>query len=170
MCGCLISKTSSPAPPAARAVPTLDWLQVNKQITVPDDCRTLVERATHADYLKDMARSLGKPWTDLWRELFDKAAINAQLAETSLIVWRRPYRDALVREWLPTRLGDGSVIVAVKNLLSPFTKEKLTALPIPGRWLRGLSPPEKPLDATDGQIRIGENSFRYGRLGLARTG
>ena len=105
---------------------TLDWLQVRKQITVPDDCRILVERATHADYLREMAGSLGRRWTDLWRELFEKAAINAQLAEASLIDWRRPYRDALVTEWLPTRLGDGTVTVAVKNLVSPFTQEKLS--------------------------------------------
>ena len=51
----------------------------------PDDCRILVERATHADYLREMAESLGGRWTDLWRELFDKAAIDAQLAEASLI-------------------------------------------------------------------------------------
>jgi hypothetical protein len=84
---------------------TLDWLQVRKQITIPDDCRILVERATHADYLREMAGSLGRGWTDLWRELFEKAAINAQLAEASLIDWTRPYRDALVTEWLPTEMG-----------------------------------------------------------------
>src|SRR4029077_1266891 len=37
---------------------TVDWLQVRKQITVPDDCRILVERATHADYLRKTAESL----------------------------------------------------------------------------------------------------------------
>ena len=116
-----------------------------------------------------MAESLGGRWTDLWRELFDKAAIDAQLAEASLIDWRRPYRDALVTEWLPTRLGDGAVTVAVRNLVSPFTQERLTALPIPGRWLRGISPPEEPVDALDGRIQIGSNSFGYDRLGLART-
>jgi CRISPR-associated endonuclease/helicase Cas3 len=147
---------------------TLDWLQARKQITVPDGCRILVERATHADYLREMAGSLGTPWTDLWRELFDKAAIDAQLAEASLIDWRRSYRDALVTEWLPTRLGDGTVTVAVRNLVSPFSQVRLTALPIPGRWLRGITPPEEPVDAVDNQIRIGSNSFGYDRLGLVR--
>ena len=148
---------------------TLDWLQARKQITVPDDCRILVERATHADYLREMAESLGGRWTDLWRELFDEAAINAQLAQANLIEWRRPYRDALVREWLPTRLGDGTVTVAVKNLVSPFTQGKLAALPIPGRWLRGITPPDEAIDATDSQILIGSKSFGYDRLGLVRT-
>jgi CRISPR-associated endonuclease/helicase Cas3 len=148
---------------------TLDWLQARKQITVPDDCRILVERATHADYLREMAQSLGERWSDLWRGLFDKAAINAQLAQASLIDWRRPYRDALVSEWLPTRLGDGTFTVAVKNLVSPFTQESLTALPIPGRWLRGITPAEDAVDAVNGQIQIGSQSFNYGRLGLVRT-
>jgi len=148
---------------------TLDWLRARKQITVPDDCRILVELATHADYLREMAGTLGRHWTDLWRELFEKAAIDAQLAQASLIEWRRPYRDALVNEWLPTRLGDGTVTVAVSNLASPFTQKRLTALPIPGRWLRGIAPPEEPIDAVDGHILIGSKSFTYDRIGLVRT-
>ena len=47
--------------------------------------------------------------------------MKAQLADATLIDWMRPYREALVNEWLPTRLGDGTVTVAVKNLVSPFT-------------------------------------------------
>ena len=70
-------------------------------------CRSLVERATHADYLRDMAVSLGGSWTDLWRELFDEAAIKAQLAEASLIDWRRPYREALVNKWCRPALEKG---------------------------------------------------------------
>jgi hypothetical protein len=62
---------------------TLDWLRSGRSITIPDDCRALVERATHADYLQDLAASLGGSWIDLWRDLFDEAAIKAQL-----------YRDA----------------------------------------------------------------------------
>ena len=103
---------------------TLDWLHSGRSISIPDDCRSLVERATHADYLREMAASLGGSWTDLWRELFDEAAIKAQLAEASLIDWKRPYREALVNEWLPTRLGEGTVTVAVENLVSPFTGQK----------------------------------------------
>jgi CRISPR-associated endonuclease/helicase Cas3 len=70
---------------------TLDWLHSRRSISVPDDCRSLVERATHADFLREMAAALGGNWTDLWRELFGDAAIQAQLAEASLIDWRRSY-------------------------------------------------------------------------------
>jgi hypothetical protein len=86
---------------------TLDWLHSGGSISIPGDCRSLVERATHADYLRQMAASLGESWTNLWRELFDEAATKAQLAEASLIDWSRPYREALVNEWLPTRRAMG---------------------------------------------------------------
>ena len=111
---------------------TLDWLHSHQaNFRFPTIVATLVERATHADYLRDMAVELGGHWTDLWRELFDEAAIKTQLAETSLIDWKRPYREALVNEWLPTRLGEGTVTVAVENLLSPFTGRELRLSPSP---------------------------------------
>jgi len=147
---------------------TLDWLGSGRSISIPDDCRPLVEQATHADYLHQMAALLGGSWTDLWRNLFDEAAIQAQLAEASLIDWKRPYREALVSEWLPTRLGEGTVTVAVKNLASPFTGQEITALPIPSRWLRGAVLPDEPINAVDEQLRIGTQNYTYDRLGIRR--
>jgi CRISPR-associated endonuclease/helicase Cas3 len=35
---------------------TLEWLRAGRSISIPDDCRSLVERATHADYLREMAQ------------------------------------------------------------------------------------------------------------------
>jgi CRISPR-associated endonuclease/helicase Cas3 len=147
---------------------TLDWLQSGRSISIPDDCRALVERVTHADYLREMAASLGGSWTDLWRELFDEAALKAQMAEASLVDWRRPYREALINEWLPTRLGEGTVTVAVEGLVSPFTGQKIEALPIPRRWLRGTVLPDWPVNAVEGQLRIGTQNFAYDRLGIRR--
>jgi hypothetical protein len=95
--------------------------------------------------------------------------MKAQLADASLIDWRRPYRDALVNEWLPTRLGDGTVTIAVRNLVSPFTGDEIKALPVPGRWLRGSTPPGEQIDARDGRLRIGGQACTYGRLGLLKT-
>ena len=105
---------------------------------------------------------------DLWRNLFGEAAIRAQLAETSLIDWKRPYREALVNEWLPTRLGEGTVTVAVKGLVSPFTGDAIKALPIPGRWLRGAVLPDKPINAASGEFRVGTHDYAYDRLGIRR--
>jgi hypothetical protein len=147
---------------------TLDWLHSGRPISIPGDCRALVEGATHADHLRQMADALGGSWTDLWRELFDEAAIKAQLAEASLIDWRRSYREALVNEWLPTRLGEGTVTVAVNNLISPFTGQEIEALPIPGRWLRGTVLPDEPVNVVGGQLQIGTQNFTYDRLGIRR--
>ena len=91
----------------------------------------------------------------------------AQLADASQIDWRRPYREALVNEWLPTRLGDGTITVAVKNLVSPFTGQKIDALPIPGRWLRGVVLPDGPINVANGQLRIGSQDYAYNGLELS---
>jgi len=146
----------------------LDWLRSGRSVSIPDDCRSLVERATHADYLHQIAESLGGSWMDLWRNLFDEAAIRAQLAETSLIDWKRPYREALVNEWLPTRLGEGTVTAAVNGLVSPFAGQEIKALPIPGRWLRGAVLPDEPIIAEGGQFRVGTQDYIYDRLGTRR--
>jgi CRISPR-associated endonuclease/helicase Cas3 len=147
---------------------TVAWMQSGGSISIPDDCRLLVEKATHADYLRELATSLGGNWNDLWRDLFDEAANKAQLAEASLIDWRRPYREALVNEWLPTRLGEGTVTVAVKNVISPFTGQEIKAIPFPGRWLRGTTLPESPIEAVNGRLRIGTQGYTYDCLGIQR--
>jgi hypothetical protein len=147
---------------------TLDWLGSRRSISIPEDCRSLVERATHADFLRELAESLSGSWIELWRDLFDDAAMKAQLAEVSLIDWERPYREALVNEWLPTRLGEGTITVAVKNLVSPFTGRKIEALPIPGRWLRGVALPDEAINVVNRQLRIETQNYTYDRLGIRR--
>jgi CRISPR-associated endonuclease/helicase Cas3 len=148
---------------------TLEWIAERKSVSVPEHCRELVERATHADYLRERASALGGFWTDLWRELFDDGAMKAQLAQASLIDWGRPYREALVNEWLPTRLGEGVVTVAVRGLRSQFTGVELDALPVPGRWIRGGLPADKPVEVHDGRMKIGGADCTYNRLGLLRV-
>jgi CRISPR-associated endonuclease/helicase Cas3 len=148
---------------------TLDWLHSGRSISIPDDCRSLVERATHADYLREMAASLGGRWIDLWRELFDEAAVKAQLAEASVVDWNRPYREALVNETLPTRLSEGTLTVAVENLTSPFTGQEIKALPILARWMRGTVIPDSPIKAVGRQLRIGTHHYSYDSLGIRRA-
>jgi hypothetical protein len=94
--------------------------------------------------------------------------MKAQLAAASLIDWERPYREALVNEWLPTRLGEGTVTVAVRNLVSPFTGQNIEAVPIPGHWLRGVALPEEPINALNQQLRIGTQNYIYDRFGIRR--
>jgi CRISPR-associated endonuclease/helicase Cas3 len=155
---------------------TLDWLLSHGSISVPGDCRVLVEQATHADYLRELAGSLDGYWVDLWRSLYDAAAIKAQLAEASVIDWGQPYRKALVDQWLPTRLGEGSVTVAVKNVVSPFTGQRIEALPILLRWLPkgqlldAVLPRKNgpPVEAANQRFRLGGVEFAYSRFGIQK--
>jgi hypothetical protein len=78
------------------------------------------------------------------------------------------HREALVNEWLPTRLGEGTITVAVKNLASPFTGQSIEARPIPGRWLRGVALPDEPINAVNQQLRIDTQNYTYDRLGIRR--
>jgi hypothetical protein len=148
---------------------TLEWIAERKNVSVPENCRELVERATHADYLRKRAAALGGFWIDLWRELFDDGAMKAQLAQSRLIYWARPYREALVNEWLPTRLGEGTITVAVQCLGSPLTGDEIRALPVPMRWLRGALQADKPIEVRDGRLKIGDFDCTYNRLGLLKT-
>jgi hypothetical protein len=147
----------------------LEWIAERNNVSVPENCRELVERATHADYLRERAAALGGFWSDLWRELFDDGAMKAQLAEASLIDWRRPYREALVNEWLPTRLGDGTITVAVRGLVSPFTGSEIDALSVPVRWLRDALQADELIEVRDGRLKIGDVDYTYNRLGLLKT-
>ena len=125
---------------------------------------------------KRLAGSLDGYWVDLWRNLYDAAAIKSQLAEASVIDWGQPYRKALVDQWLPTRLGEGSVTVAVKNIASPFTGQRIEALPILLRWLPKDQPldavlPRKngpPIEAANQRFRLGGAEFGYSRFGIQK--
>jgi len=66
-------------------------------------------------------------------------------------------------------LGEGTVTVAVKNVVSPFTGQEIEALPISGHWLRGVVLPDEPINAMDQQLRIGTQDFIYDRLGIRRV-
>jgi hypothetical protein len=67
-------------------------------------------------------------------------------------------------------LGEGTVTVAVKGLVSPFTGNEIEALPIPGRWLRGAVLPDERINAAGGQLRDGTHDYAYDRLGIRRLG
>jgi hypothetical protein len=63
---------------------------------------------------------------------------------------------------------EGTITVAIQNLVSPFTGREINALPIPGRWLRGTVLPDEPVNAVDGRLRIGLRDYTYSRFGIQR--
>jgi len=149
---------------------TLDWVRTHGEVVVPDHSRVLVERATHADHLRGLADQAGEKWQALWRRLFERARIEAQLAEAGLVDWSHPYRNALIDDRYVIRLGEGTVTVSTPGLVSPFTGGPIAALPIPASWLaRAQVQDEQEAVVNDRQIQIGALTLTYNRLGLHRT-
>jgi CRISPR-associated endonuclease/helicase Cas3 len=155
---------------------TLNWVRTHGEIVVPDHSRVLVERATHADHLREVADQAGEKWQALWRRLFERDRIHTQLAEAGLVDWSRPYRDALIDDQYVTRLAQGTVTVATPGLMSPFTGDPIEALPIPVSWFARANVDftdwvegEQEAVVTGRQVQIGALILTYDRLGLQRA-
>jgi CRISPR-associated endonuclease/helicase Cas3 len=120
---------------------TVEWLRVRGAVSVPDDVRTMVELATHADHLETRAQTFGRQWVALWQRLYGNAVADSQQALAGLIDRTVGYDQALINERVPTRLSDGSVDVEVDGtLVSPFTGETINALSIRANWIRTAEP------------------------------
>ena len=116
---------------------TIDWIARKGSITVPDDSRELVERSTHADYLRSEAERLSGAWMRLWERLYSDESRQQQLAAVGLVDWDQDYADAVVNERIVTRLGDGTIDIDV-NLASPFDRAAISRMPVPIRWMKDI--------------------------------
>jgi CRISPR-associated endonuclease/helicase Cas3 len=152
--------------PLPATAATLEWLRASGVIRVPADNRALVERATHPDSLRALARRRGAAWEVLLGKAAEHGAAARQQGALAVVDWSEPYQRAQVGDE-PTRLGDGTITVETPGLSSPLTGEPVAALPIPARWLVGISPSTPAM--VDGQaIRIGTLALYYGSRGLER--
>ncbi len=146
---------------------TIAWIKVRGLIAVPDHSRELVERATHAGYLRSEAERLGGAWLRLWERLYSEESRRAQLADAGLVDWSRDYADTTVNEGIVTRLGDGTVDVAV-DLISPFDGKEIKRIAVPIRWLRDV-PADADVICENNRITIGNRRFFYSETGLFRS-
>ena len=145
---------------------TLSFVSECGGITVPDDCRQLIERATHADHLRALAERRGGKWENLWRNLYSSEAQQAALGDAGVIRWDEDYAAALCDERQVTRLGDGTIDVDISGLTSPFDGARIWRISVPGRWLHSVA------IGTTGQcegqtIAIGDVVMTYTEEGLA---
>jgi len=153
---------------------TLTWIKTAGTIRMPDDLRTLVELATHADHLEARAKEHGPAWELLWRNLYAKGLADRMVGRGVLVDRTLPYAEALVDPDAATRLGDGSVDVRMTGLRSPFSGSAIDVMPVRAMWLAGVKPDTAgiagPADP-DGRctIQIGHRQFTYGREGLQRV-
>jgi hypothetical protein len=64
-----------------------------------------------------------------------------------------------------TRLGEGTVDVEVHGLISPFDGAPIRRMPVPGRWLRGVTK-DVPARCEEGRIIIEDVAMVYSIEGL----
>ena len=150
---------------------TLEALRGKRYLKVPEDVRVMVEMATHPESLELSAQTRG--WADLFAATWGRRLVMRQRAEGVLLDWQRPYMEQPVDERVLTRLGDGSIILALDHPFdSPISGEEVQALPVPCRWLRDLAPGTigivSGLDERVLLFEIGKLILRYGEAGLER--
>jgi CRISPR-associated endonuclease/helicase Cas3 len=148
---------------------TLEALGDKDHLRVPDDVRWLVETATHPESLEAFAYRHG--WEALWQHTWGNRLAQRQVAASGLIDWTRPYEGQTVDDAIPTRLGDPTVTVTLNMpLASPFTGAAIAALPVPGRWLKGVAPGTQGKVSSDGpgrwRVNVGQVQLNYDQYGL----
>ena len=147
---------------------TVEWIARRGIIRVPEDVRELVETATHPDMLTTSAASYGTAWQGIEATMGVAAMRARQEAQAGLIDRGAPYRLNEVGDGVPTRLGDGTVEVVVSGLVSPFTKQPLTSVPIRASWLDGVKLGTVGFVRAPGVIDVGGKRFTYDEHGLGR--
>ena len=127
---------------------------------------TIIGLATHPEGLDQIAAAHG--WDAVMAASLGRRMALRQAAASVSLDFQRWYMDQPVVDDVATRLGDGYITVELSGqLISPLTGEPIDALPVPARWLRGVS--AGTLGVVDGQIvTVGNVVLRYGADGLSR--
>ena len=139
-------------------------------IQIPGDNRRLVEAATNPHSLLALAESRGGGWMERWKQEGGANGAQAQEARHACLDWQDRVAPFPKDERITVRLGvDDRTVELPPGAIGPFGTP-ITAVLIPGRWLRGVPVEAEAtvaMDATGGlTIRIGAASFMYDRLGL----
>ncbi len=147
---------------------TVEWVVALGLIRVPEDVREVVETATHPEHLAARARDYGPEWTAIEASMGAAAMQARQEALASLIDRSMHYRNNLVGDRVPTRLGDGTVEVPVQGLVSPFTGRPLASIPIRAKWISSVPQGTIGVVRQPGVIDVGGVLFSYDERGLGR--
>jgi CRISPR-associated endonuclease/helicase Cas3 len=147
---------------------TVEWVAARGLVRVPEDVRELVEKATHPEHLAARAQGYGPQWTAIEASIGAAAMQARQEAMAGLIDRGAHYRNNLVGDRVPTRLGDGTVEVVISGLVSPFSNQPLASVPIRASWLDGVKVGTVGVVRSPGVIDVGGERFTYDARGLGR--
>ena len=150
------------------------FLRKNPLVEVLNHSRELVEKSSHADYLKQVADGLFDPhWLELWSAVYGRLVAERQQGLAGVIKWSHDYADAVPSNRIPSRLGDMAVTLDLSESIDAvYGNGKIDALPVPARWLRSVSLELNSVltvgDSAEGEVHltIDAVSLRYGQQGL----
>lgn len=142
-------------------------------LSIPQDNRRLVERATHPELLTSLADTLRGNWRRHWEQHSGIKAAQEGAARHACLNWEKkiePLPQAMWDERITARLGvDDRRVDLPGRMIGPFGGE-ITSLIVPGRWLRGVpadgEPSIGPALAKGIRLEVGGREFIYDRLGL----
>ena len=152
---------------------------------VPSMCRDLVERATHLDFLDQLARDLGPKWKEHLNNIMGRSSAERQIAQLHVLKRTETFDERFTfgkREdetHLRTRLGDdGYRVVLISPSLGPF-KKNVTTFNLPEHLFRLPNRTElskdilesATLESTAGNdflLTVGDFQFNYSCRGIGQ--
>lgn len=145
-------------------------------VTVPDDCRRLVEETTHPERLAALAASQGDAWVKHSERTGATRLADRRLADLQCVDWTSSYFECGFPEDLEqrakTRLNDLEErrVEMLRSVTTPFG-HVVREIKVPGTLARDLvvdGPVDGQEDASGFAFHVGPAAFRYTRLGLER--
>ena len=160
---------------------TLNAVRDHRIWSIPKMNRMLVERATHAERLRQKAQELGGKWLEHWQQGWGQAAAQAQLASEHVLDRRQPLTTDDGRQGISfssedrvrTRLGqDGPRLLLAEPCVGPLKKEVQT-FNLPAHMFGNAPPDSGDLEQAHAEnqtwgliLKVGDRSFRYDRAGV----
>jgi len=154
---------------------TSDIIGEGREVSIPDECRSLVEGAVHPENLEQLVEG---PWRRhrqelLGAEMARKQAGEAASLNTGLAFGDREMRFGAMDERIETRLGlDDRTISFDRTMRSPFGRS-FDEITVPG-WMApdaGSDMADVAAEQHDNGVVFawGDRRFQYTRYGLERT-
>ena len=154
-------------------------------LIVPSMCRDLVERATHLDYLDQLARDLGPKWKDHLNNIVGRSSAERQIAQLHMLKRTEPFDERFTfgksedETYLRTRLGDDGFRVKLKSPSRGPFKENVTTFNLPAHLFRLPNREELSKDIlesatleciaeSDFLLTVGDYQFTYGCRGIGQ--
>ncbi|MCY4672248.1 MAG: CRISPR-associated helicase Cas3' [Bacteroidetes bacterium] len=152
---------------------------------VPSMCRNLVERATHQEFLRQLARDLGPKWTDHLNDVTGRSSAGSQIARLHALTRTETFDENFTfggwesETYLRTRLGDdGFRVKLISRSPGPF-KKNVTTFNLPAHLFRSSDRIELSKDTlesatlesitdSDFLLTVGDFQFNYGCRGIGR--